>query len=60
MMNTFTQSCAFAPSDLMSVAVFDRTCADLLDIYNMDRRVALEANTGTSFCTKLKRIFLGK
>ena len=60
MMNTFTQNHAFAASDLMSVAVCDLTCADLLDIYNMDRRVTLEVNTGASFCTKLKRIFLGK
>lgn len=60
MMNTFTQNRAFALNDLMSVAVCDRTCADLLDIYNMDRRVTLEASTGMSFCTKLKRIFLGK
>ena len=60
MMNTFTHTCAFAPSDLQLVAVCDRTCADLLDIYNMDRRVTLEANTGMSLGTKLKRIFLGK
>ena len=59
-MNMFTRNCAFASNDLMSVAVCDRTCADLLDIYNLDRRVTLEANTGTSFGTKIKRIFLGK
>ncbi len=60
MMNTFIQSHAFAPNDVMSVAVCDRTCADLLDIYNMDRRVTLAANTGTSLGATLKHIFLGK
>lgn len=59
-MNTFTQNRAFFPNDVMFVAACDHTCADLLDIYNMDRRVTLEANTGTSFCSSLKRIFLGK
>ena len=60
MMNTFTQNRAFAPNDVLFVTACDRTCDDLLDIYNMDRRVTLEANTRTSFSTKLKRIFLGK
>lgn len=60
MMNTFTQNRAFVSNDLLFVAACDHTCADLLDIYNMDRRVALEVNTGMSFGARLKRIFLGK
>ena len=59
-MNTFTQAHAFAPNDFQLVAVCGRTCADLLDIYNLDRRVTLEANTGTSLGARIKHIFLGK
>ena len=58
--NTFTLNRFFIPNDDLFVAVCGRTCADLLDSYNMDRRITLEANTGTSICTKLKRAFLGK
>ena len=59
-MNTFALNRVFIPNDVMFVAACDRTCADLLDSYNMDNRITLEANTGTSFYTKLKRVFFSK
>ena len=59
-MNTFTSNRAFITNDVMFVMACDRTSADLMDIYNMDRRVNLEANNSASFSMKLKRIFLGK
>lgn len=59
-MNTFTLSRSFVANDFQFVAACDRTCADLLDSYNMDRRIPLEVNTGKSFSMTLKRIFLGK
>lgn len=59
-MNTFTLNRSCVSNDFMFVAACGRTCADLLGSYNMDRQVTLEVNTGTSFSTKLKHIFLGK
>lgn len=53
-------NCNFIPNDFQFVAVCGRTSADLLDSYNMDRRISLEGNTGKSFGTMLKRIFRGK
>ena len=57
-MNTLNRN--FISNDFQFVAVCDRTCADLLDSYNMDRRIPLEGSTGKSFGMTLKRIFLGK
>ena len=59
-MNIYTMNRNLISNDFMFVAACDRTCADLLDSYNMDRPVVLEASTGTSLSMKLKRIFLKK
>ena len=59
-MNTFALNNNFIANDFMFIAACGRTCADLLESYNMDKRITLEVNTGTSLSTKFKRIFLGK
>ena len=59
-MNTFTLNHNYISNDLLFVAASDRICADLLDSYNMDRRLSLDVSAGTSLGTKLKHIFLGK
>lgn len=59
-MNAFTLDRSFVANDFQFVAVCNRTCADLLDSYNMDRRIPLEVDTGKSLGRTLKRIFLGK
>ena len=59
-MNTFALDNNFITNDHMFIAACGRTCADLLDSYNMDRRISLEANTGNSFRAKIKSLILGK
>lgn len=59
-MNTSVLDNNFITNDYMFIAACGRTCADLLDSYNMDRRIPLEVNTGNSLRAKLKSIFLGK
>lgn len=59
-MNTFTFNRSLVANDFQFVAACDRTCADLLDSYNMDRRIPMEVNTGKSFSMTLKHIFFGK
>lgn len=59
-MNMFTFNRGLVSNDYLFVAACDRTCADLMDSYNMDRRPALEVDTGKSLGRTLKRIFLGK
>lgn len=59
-MNNFVANCLFIPNEVQFIAACDRTSADLLDSYNMDRRISMEAYDGASFYAKLKRVFLGK
>ena len=59
-MNTFTLDHNYISNDFLFVAACDHACADLLDSYNMERRITLKVNTGKSFGAKLKSIFLGK
>lgn len=59
-MNIFTFNRNLVPNDFRFIAACDHTCADLLDSYNMDRRIPLDANTGKSLGVTLRRIFLGR
>ncbi|MDE7242379.1 MAG: hypothetical protein K2O18_00090 [Oscillospiraceae bacterium] len=59
-MNNFASNCLFITNEVQFISDCDRTSADLLDSYNMDRRISLEAYDGASFSAKLKRVFLGK